>query len=580
MLDIRIDGGMVVDGTGAPAVRADVGLRDGRITTVGSIDEPAARVIDARGRTVTPGFVDPHTHYDAQLFWDPTASPSNLHGVTTVVGGNCGFSLAPLSGPDDADYICRMMAVVEGMPLVALEQGIEWGWKSFGEWLGRLDGAVAVNAAFMVGHCALRRSVMGARAVGEEATPDELQRMVELLHASLDEGAIGLSTSRSYTHSDSDGAPVPSRFATREEVLALCEALGEHEGTSLEFITDGCLNGFSDDEVDLMAEMSLTAGRPLNWNVFTIDSKEPERYAQQLEASNEAARRGAHVVALTMPVLVGMTMSFHSYSPIFQLPDWGAILGLPLPERMLALRDPETRRRMEERARSREAGVFARVADWDHFQIGETFAPENDGLTGRVVKDIAAERGAASFDTLLDIVLADELRTVLWPLPPDNDDASWALRARAWDHPYTLLGGSDAGAHLDRMCGAPYTTAFLADCLRGRQLLTVEQAVAAMTDAPARLFGLRNRGRLADGYFADVVVFDPATVGPGEIRMVDDLPGGSTRLFADAAGIDHVLVNGRAIVENGAPTSELPGTILHAGRDTKTVEIPGRPGAS
>lgn len=569
----------MVDGTGEPSFVGDVGVRDGRIDFVrrsGELEPDSAgrEVVEGEGLILTPGFVDPHTHYDAQLGWDPTASPSNLHGVTTVIGGNCGFSIAPL-GDSDADYTRRMMSVVEGMPLEALEQGLDWSWRSFGSWLDGLDGATAVNAGFLVGHCALRRSIMGDRAVVEEASEAEVKQMAALLRESIEAGGLGLSSSRSFTHRDGDGEPVPSRAASEDELLSLCDVTGELEGTTLEFITDGCLQGFSDAEVDLMTRMSLRAGRTLNWNVFTIDSKEPDRFANQLRAQEAAAERGAEVVALTMPTLVGLTMSFHSYSPIFQLPGWRPVLTLPMDERMAALRDPEVRASLLMGSRSPEAGVFLRVADFPNFRIGETFSEENAGLTGRLVCEIAAERGGESFDTLLDIVLADDLRTVLWPDPPDNDAASWELRMKAWENGHTLLGGSDAGAHLDRMCGAPYTTDFLADCLRGRKLWPLERAVQALTDRPAQLFGLRDRGRIEVGFHADLVLFDPETIGSGEIHERADLPGNSTRLFAESTGIRRVFVNGEAIVIDGAPTEVRPGQILRSGRDTRTVSIPG-----
>jgi N-acyl-D-aspartate/D-glutamate deacylase len=416
---------------------------------------------------------------------------------------------------------------------------------------------------------------MGDRAVSEVATVSEITEMTDLLRESIHGGALGFSSSRSFTHRDGDGQPVPSRAASEAELLALCATLGEHAGTALEFITSGCLNGFSDEEVELMTQMSLTAGRPLNWNVLTIDSKERERCAAQIAAGHTAAEQGARIVALTMPILVGMTMSFETYSPIHQLPDWGPILSLPMPERMQQLRDPAVRRRMQERAASRDAGVFARVAQWDSFMIGETYSDANAGLTGRMVADIAAERGTTVFDTLIDIVLEDELRTILWPQPPDDDDASWELRRSAWDDEYTLLGGSDAGAHLDRMCGAPYPTVLLADCLRGRKPLTVEQAVQMMTEAPAQLFGLSDRGRIAVDYQADLVIFDPETVGAGDVVITDDMPAGGIRLVAASTGVAHVLVGGKTIVRNGEPTGALPGRILRSGIDTKTVAIPG-----
>ena len=571
MLDLVIRGGTIIDGSGSLGYSGDIGIKDGRIATIGVADSGRAE-IDATGQVVCPGFVDPHTHYDAQLFWDPAASPSNLHGVTTVIGGNCGFTLAPLNA-GDAPYLQRMMAKVEGMPLSALESGLDWSWRTFADYLARLDGNLGVNAGFLVGHCAIRRAVMGADAIGNKADPGQLEAMKMLLTDGLAAGGLGFSTSLSYTHNDGDGAPVASRFASNEEVVALCSVVSEHEGTTLEYVTDGCMQGFTDEELDLMVAMSRAACRPLNWNVLTIDSADPDRYRAQLDASVRAAEHGARVVALTMPVLVGMNMSFLNYCALNMLPDWGEVLGLPVPERMARLSDPSTRAHLAERAVSPDAGVFSRLTGWGGYRIGDIFSSANEGLTGRTVADIAAERGTGHFDTLLDVVLADELRTVLWPAPTDDDDESWRLRAEAWQSEHTLLGGSDAGAHLDRMCGAPYTTAFLGDCLRGRRLASLETAIHMLTDAPARLFGLRERGRIEQGWHADVVVFDPDTVDSATMRLVEDLPGGSARLFADAVGVDHVLVNGRPIVSGGQATDARPGTLLRSGRDTETVLV-------
>jgi N-acyl-D-aspartate/D-glutamate deacylase len=573
MLDVRIDRATIIDGTGRPGFTGSVGIRAGRIVAVGTVDEPATRVIDADGLVVCPGFIDPHTHYDAQLLWDPYASPSNLHGVTSVIAGNCGFTLAPIV-PEDADFTRRMMAKVEGMPLAALENGIDWNWQSFGEYLDRLDGNIAVNAGFLVGHCAIRRNVMGAERAAEPASADEVAAMTRLLAECLQAGGLGFSTTRSSSHTDGDGDPVPSRQATAEEVLALCAEVGRHEGTTLEAITEGCNHLFTDAEIDLFVAMSRTAGRPLNWNVLTLDAAAPDRAPHQLQPSLRAAAAGdARVVALTMPVLVPMNMNFLTYCALWNLPNWREVMALAPAERMVTLKDPATQKAMLDGATSKEAGVFGRLSNFAGYRIGDTYSPANAGLTGRIVADIAAERGTEPFATLIDIVVADELRTIVWPHPTDDDPASWELRRSMWEHPHVLLGGSDAGAHLDRMFGAGYTTQFLADCLRGRQLIGLERAVELMTSVPADLFGLRDRGRVVEGAVADLVVFDPATVDASVPTLVPDLPGDAIRLTAGASGIEHVFVNGVETVAGNEATGARSGSVLRSGRDTVTVGV-------
>jgi N-acyl-D-aspartate/D-glutamate deacylase len=570
MLDYAIRSGTLIDGSGGPVRQADIGIRDGRIVAVGQVDEEADVEFDATGLMVAPGVVDPHTHYDAQLFWDPTASPSNVHGVTTVIGGNCGFTLAPINA-EDADYIRRMMAKVEGMPLAALEQGVPWSWSSFAEYLDALDGNLGVNAGFLVGHCALRRKVMGAARGEEVATDDEIESMRALLGESLAAGGLGFSSSQSRTHSDGDNRPISSRYADRREMLAFSEEVGAHEGTTLEYITNGCLDSFSPEEVDLMTTMSVTAQRPLNWNVLTVDARSAERIEHQLSASSAAAAAGGRIVALTMPTLVPMNMSFRTHCALFLIPGWGDVMGLPEAERKEKLADPTVRAHLDEVAHAKEAGVFRGLARWGTYVIGDTYAPANEGCAFRTVAEIAEERGTAPFDTLLDIVLADDLRTVLWPNTDDGDETTWSMRAEIWNDPRAMVGGSDAGAHLDRMCGSNYPTAFLADCLRGRKLVPVEQAVHMMTAQPAALFGLRDRGLVQEGYAADLLVFDPETVASEPARLVHDLPGETPRLFAGSHGVVRVLVNGVETVRDGAATGAVPGSLLRSGRDTASV---------
>ncbi|MCX4859467.1 D-aminoacylase [Streptomyces canus] len=573
MLDHLIKGATVVDGTGAPARTADVGIRDGRIAVVGRVTEDARTGEDATGLVLAPGFVDPHTHYDAQLFWDPYATPSLNHGVTTVAAGNCGFTLAPLNParPDDADYTRRMMSKVEGMSLVALEEGAPWSWHSFGEYLDALEGRIAVNAGFMVGHCALRRYVMGPDAIGGQPSEEQLAEMLRLFHEAMDAGAWGFSTTQSSTHSDGDGKPVASRHALPAELLALSRAVGEHEGTQIEAIVAGCLDQFSDAEIELFVEMSAAAGRPLNWNVLTIDSSVPERVPRQLFASEQARKAGGRVVALTMPILTPMNMSLGTFCALNLIPGWGPVLALPVPERIEKLRDPDVQKELLRASQSKEAGVFRRLTNFGRYVIGDTYSETNRGLSGRVVEDVAAERGQEPFAALVEICAADSLRTVLWPMPTDNDPASWAMRAEAWQHEDVLLGGSDAGAHLDRMCGAPYTTRFIGDCLRGRRLTSLEQAVKMLTDDPAQLFGLRERGRIEEGFHADLVLFDPERIAAGTATLVHDLPGDSPRLDSKAIGIRAVWVNGVEAIRDDVVSGAVPGRVLRSGRDTRTV---------
>jgi N-acyl-D-aspartate/D-glutamate deacylase len=572
MLDLAIRGGTVIDGTGSPGRRADVGVRQGRVVAVGEVDG-ATVDIDADGLLVTPGFVDLHTHYDAQLSWDPAASPSPLHGVTTVIGGNCGFSLAP-AGPDHVEYLSAMMARVEGMPLSAL-RSLDWTWDSFGDWLGRLDGAIGVNAGFLVGHSTLRRVVMGDQAVGGEASPAQVDAMVALARRCFEEGALGLSTSQAHTHNDGAGQPVPSRSASRAELEALAASLAECPGTTLELIVAGCINGFSEEEVDLMATLSLLAQRPANWNVLGVSALNPGACERQLDASTVAADRGATVVALTLPHTMSIRLSFEHGAVLDGLPGWREVFALPLPERMARLADPEVRQRLDTAAHSKEAGILAALANWRNLVIDETFSQANAGLAGRTVGAIADERGQEPFDALLDVVLADRLRTGLRPPIPESEE-DWALRAEVWKDPRTVVGGSDAGAHLDMMCGAVYSTSMLGDGVRQRGLLRWEEAIRQLTEVPARLYGLRDRGRVEVGWAADLVVLDPDRVGHGPVHTRDDLPGGAGRLYAEAEGIEHVLVNGVEIVDSGQLTGATPGAVLRSGRDTDTVTVPGR----
>ena len=573
MLDLVIRNAMLVDGTGAARRSADLGVKDGRVVEIGKIGAAARHAINADGRAVAPGFIDVHTHYDAQAFWDPSLSPSCYHGVTTAIGGNCGFSIAPLSGKaEDANYLLTMLARVEGMPVQALRDGVPWNWTSFGEYLDRLDGTLAINAGFLVGHSALRRAVMGARAVGHRASEAELAAMVALLRRSLGEGGLGLSTTVSPTHNDANGDPVPSRHAGDEEFLALARAVRDFPGTTLEFLPG--VGPFTEAEMDRMADMSLAANRPLNWNLLSPTSARPEFTRQQLAASDHAAAKGARVVALC----IAQPMVFHvNYASMFgldSLPGWDALSKLALPERRRAMQDPAMRATLKQGATG-HGGLFSILADWPGYRVIDVFSAENAPFRSKTLEEISAMTGKEPLDAMFDIAVADDLKTTFKARAIGGDEASWPLRAQTWLDERTLIGGSDAGAHLDGLDTFAFSTQVLGEGVRKRGLLTLEQAVQQLTQKPAALIGLTDRGVLRAGAVADIVVFDPDRVATGPIHTRFDLPSGAPRLYADAEGIAHVLVGGSEIVRGTELTGERPGTVLRSGRDTHSVTVPG-----
>lgn len=562
MLDVLIRDGTVIDGSGVARRRADVGIVDGRIAAIGQIDDSARQTVDADGRVVAPGFIDIHTHYDAQVLWDARFTPSPLHGITTLVGGNCGFSIAPMV-PEMADYMTTMLAKVEGMPLEALREGLQVSWDSFGGYLARVDSGLAVNAGFLAGHSALRCAVMGPAAIGERATDEQLAAMAELLRASLSAGALGFSSSWSTTHLDSNGDPVPSRHADASELVRLASVLRGHDGTVLEFIP----GGFTEDRLELMTAMSLAAGTSLNWNLLMVDASQMDVVESQLAASDHARSRGADVRALMLPDASHSRYSFVSGFVLDSIPDWGELFRMSVPERSRELTSPDRRARLRAGAAQMPARQRHTV-DWANYEV--TASTARPDLVGRTVAEIAAEQGVDPFDALLDVVVADDLTTGLAAPIAGADDASWKLRADLWRDPRTIMGGTDAGAHLDMLSTFSCTTGLLAHGVRERGLLTLEEAIHQLTQAPAEFYGITGRGTITQGAWADLVVFDPDTVGPDRVELVHDLPAGAPRLFGGAHGIDQVVVNGQVVVEHGEFIETLPGRLLKSGRDTGT----------
>ncbi len=575
MYDVVIRGGDIIDGTGAPRRSGDVAIADGRVVAVGDVPDPAdtRQTIDASGAAVCPGFVDVHTHIDAQVFWDPTVGPSPLHGVTTALAGNCGFTIAPLSAdPADGEYLKRMLARVEGMPLESLEIGVPWGeWTTTGEYLDAVQRRdPTINLGFMVGHSAIRRVVMGEAAHEREATADELAAMSRLLDDGLAAGGLGFSSSWARTHNDADGHMVPSRYASRAEVIELCRVVNRHAGTSLEFIPT--VGPMEQQHFDLMADMSVAAGRQLNWNVLSVNAANVEHAYHQLKAGDVARAKGGKVVALTVPMGFGLRLSFASGFVLDALPDWEEVMLLPRAEKMRRLADPAERRRLDALAKS-EPGPLRGMSKWDGYTIFDVKDPQNERFRNREVGDIAAELGVDPFDALLDIALADELLTSFGRGDPEQSRADWEARIGVWRDGRAVIGASDAGAHLDLFGTFNYTTRLLAGAVREHELISLEEAVHLLTQVPADLYGLRDRGRLAPGFHGDVVIVDETAIGSDPLSMRYDLPGGIARLYAEATGIRSVLCNGVEIVADGAYTDARPGTVLRSGRDTATASL-------
>lgn len=574
MLDLVIVNATIVDGTGAPRRQGDIGIRQGRIVAVGEVSEDAHQTLDATGLIASPGFVDSHTHYDAQAFWDPQLSPSCFHGVTTIVGGFCGFSIAPMTA-DAAGYIRPMLARVEGMPLATLEEAVPWSeWSSFAEFLALLDGKVGLNVGFFCGHSALRRIAMGNRAVGKRATRAEREHMKAMLTTALAEGALGFSSTISPTHNDADGNPVPSRWAEFSELLELAAVVRDFEGTGLELLPDLT---FDPEIVELMADFSLAGNRPVNWNALAVTGYDmaasARRVEQLLDVSSKARERGAEVLALTIPCAPNLFLNLHTGISFDSLPGyWREIFRLPIEDRIREFQDPDVRARLARDAASMpEDDALKFVARLEGHRVVEVRSPENKPLEGRLVGEIARERGCEAIDALLDTAIADGLWTIFVPDVGGDDQAAYELRGKIWKDDRTLIGASDAGAHLDLIDTFAFSTLTLQRGVRQHKVISLEEAVYQMTDRQARYFGLIERGRLAEGYRADIVLFDEATVARGPIYMKDDMPGGAARVYAEALGVPHVFVNGVQIVRDGEHTGARPGTVFRSGRDTRTV---------
>ena len=559
--DLVIKNGTVIDGSGLPRYRADVGVRHGRIVTIGRIRDRAREVVDAEGQVVTPGFVDGHTHMDAQIFWDPLGTSSCWHGITSVVMGNCGFTLAPCA-KENKHLVVRNLQRAEDIPPAAMEAGIEWRWTTFPEFLDCLDSLPkGINYGGYVGHSAVRTYVMGERAFEQAASEDDLKAMEREVRDAIRAGAIGFTTSRSPAHETPDGRYVASRLATWDEVRRLVGVMGELNAGLFEIAGEGVDRapgdpGLRDYHVRLR-DLAVDTGRPVTFGVFSRRGV-PDVWRKYLSLLDETAAAGGRMFAQVHSRSLSALLSFKTQMPFDGLPVWKELRALPLAEQRRRLHDPELRRRLIEASGAsdgrRPVGAEARAADYDWLLVFDTVEGPH-----RTVAEVARERGQHPAETMIDLALARDL-DLFFLQPVANEDQDYALELMR--HPRAVVTFSDSGAHVSQLMDSSLQTHLLYHWVRRKQAFTLEQAVRMLTLVPATLWGFADRGLIREGMAADLVVFDPETIAAEMPEVVDDLPSGARRLVQRTRGIAATVVNGEVLLRDGKHTGALPGQLL------------------
>jgi N-acyl-D-aspartate/D-glutamate deacylase len=564
-LDLLIRGGTIVDGSGAARYRGDVGVRGGRIVEIGRIRSAAERTVDADGLIVSPGFIDGHTHMDAQVAWDRIGSCSCWHGVTTVIMGNCGFALAPCR-PADREWFARCLTAVEDIPTEAMLAGIDWTWETFPEYLATVDRLPkAINYGAYLGHSALRMYVMGKRALTEKATEDDLTRMVAAVKEAVRAGAMGFSSSRATTHVTPDDTPVASRIADWSELDRLVGALADLNAGVFQIGPDISGGEAQRRFLARLKQLAVESGRPVMFGVLSSrQGDRPNPWTYQLDYLDECAAAGARMWGQSTTRSINAIFSLKSYLPFDVLPAWRELRGLPLDEQKRRLADPAARGRLvaaEAHMKPRDnvfQGGGAATTDPRKPDYDNLFAMKGVDWNDPTVAQLAGQRGMHPVEVMIDLVLENDDQVFVQPLV--NEDPEHVLGMLR--HPRTLATFSDSGAHVCQEMGSSLQTHLLSYWVRARQAFTLEEAVRKLTFDNASAWDLHDRGLVRAGYAADLVVFDEARVRPAMPSVETDLPGGARRLVQKAEGIAAVVVNGRVTLEHGLATGAVPGKRL------------------
>ena len=549
--DVIVKGGRIVDGTGTEAFGGDIAIQDGRVVEVGDVSGTAARTIDADGQVVAPGFIDAHTHYDAQLLWDATANPSTAHGITTILLGNCGYTLAPVRS-EDQDYLIGLFAAAEEVPKLALQKYAPFAWETFADYLTWLEGRVGINVVTQVGHSAVRRFVMGEAALERTATEDEIAEMVRIVEGSMDAGAAGVSSSQAPHQRGEVGEHIPSFLADSKETHALAGAVRRKGARLLSINPASKRDGLTDEDRAFLVELAEISKAIVSWNDFGMGTPNGKSVLEFMEAEIQRGNRIQAIARCQRPetrfTLKKLSALFAAYDP------WPAFSNLDKDAKIAALDDPDWRTRLGE--------FWDKAKFMVNASVEKAEGPTTKPLEGRLLVDIARERGAKPVDVMFDVARDDKLETffrISGPVDVDESPLERILKS-----PATLVGISDGGAHLQTFAGGDYTSYFLEHWVRDKGSFTLEEGVAALSSEVADFLGLDDRGALEVGKAADVVVFDPDTVGPLELQTLEDIPGGGTRMTKNARGISWVIVNGDPVVEDGTATDVVPGQVLRA----------------